>query len=116
MRMDIESALVIPEVKENRLKDDILTLFDEDFPPSIKGVKDWLIEGHSSLSSYWNRSSKITEILRKNLGFHDGMKYLLVVLLSELTLDQGKSLEAIILDDLSELVYNYCEDCKAKID
>lgn len=116
MRMDIESAIEIPVVKQDRMKDGVLTLFDDDFSPSLKSVKDWLIEGHDSLASYWNRNSKVTEILRKNLGFHDGMRYLLVVLLSELTLDQGKSLEELILDDLGKLVYNYCEDCKVKIE
>ena len=115
MRMDIESAIEIPEVKQDRMKDGVLTLFDDDFSPAVKAIKDWMMESYGSLYSYWQRNSKKEEILRKNMNFYDGMQYVLTVLLSELTTDQGKSLEEVILDDLSELVYNYCEDCKEKI-
>ena len=112
MRMDIESKLEVPDKKPERLKDDILTLFDDDFPPSIKGVKDWIIEVHSSLNSYWNRKSKTDEILRKNLGFHDGMRYLMTILLAELTVDQGRELERRIVEDLGPLLATYCADCQ----
>jgi hypothetical protein len=115
MRMDILSTLEVPKVKPNRVKDNVLTLFDDDFPPSIKGIKDWILESHTALESYWHRKSKTEEILRKNLGFHDGMRYLMTVLLSELSLDLGKQLEERILDDLAPLVSEYCEDCKSKI-
>lgn len=49
------------------------------------------------------------------MNFYDGMQYMLTILLSELTVDQGHNLENVILEDLSRLVYNYCQDCQAKL-
>lgn len=116
MRMDLESVINIPEVKDERLKNDVLTLFDEDFPPSVKAIRDWMFESYTSLYSYWQRNSKKEEILRKNMNFYDGMKYVITCLISELTVDQGKSLEESIMEDLGPLVSEYCTDCKAKIE
>jgi len=116
MRMDIEVRILVEEVLPNRLKDDILILFDEDFLPSIKGVKDWLIEVHQALDSYWRRNSKKEEILRKNLGFLEGMRYMLTVCLSELTLTQGEDLAKRIEEDLGPLLATFCADCKKIIE
>ena len=43
-RMDFESTFVIPEAKSERIKDNIYTLFDDDFLPSTKAIKDWILE------------------------------------------------------------------------
>ena len=103
-RMDFESTFVIPEAKSERIKDNVYTLFDDDFLPSTKAIKDWILESTEALESYFKRPVKIEEILRKKLGFMDGIKYLRTILLSELVADQGKSLEDAIMEDLAPLV------------
>ena len=114
-RMNLEVTFAVPDAKSERIEDGIYALFDDDFQPSVKAVKDWILESYEALDSYFKRPSKIEEILRKKLGFKDGMKYLVTILLSELTADQGKSLSEDILSDLGPLVSEYCEDCKVKI-
>ena len=54
------------------------------FSPSIKSIKDWILESYGALGSYFNRPSKIEEIKNKKLGFKDGMAYFVTILLSEL--------------------------------
>ena len=103
-RMDLESTFVVPEAKPERIKDNIYTLFDDDFLPCTKAIKDWILESTEALESYFKRPVKIEEILRKKLGFMDGIKYLRTILLSELVADQGKSLEDAIMEDLALLV------------
>jgi len=49
------------------------------------------------------------------MDFKDGMKYVITILLSELTADQGKELSDTILEDLGPLVAEFCDDCKSKI-
>ena len=105
MRMDIEGTFSIPiNVPPERIKDGIITLFDSDFAPSIKAIKDWIIESNNTLESYFNRSSKQDEIKKLKLGFIDGIGYFCDILLKELAYDSGKSLEDIILEDLAPLV------------
>ena len=109
--MDLESTFgKPPDLKEERFKDNIITLFDDDFSPSIKAIKDWLLESEESLESYFKRPSKGEEILRQKLGFLDGMRYWRDILLSELLVDQGKNLEECIMEDLAPLVSNNTED------
>ena len=116
LRMDLMGTLEIPEAKPERIKDDIYTLFDDDFDPSIKGVKDWILDCHQSLDGYWHRKAKVEELLRKNLGFHDGMRYIVTILLSELTVTQGKELSDRIIEELGPLLATHCADCKKKIE
>jgi len=103
-RMDLEATIAVPDAKKDRLKDDVYTLFDDDFSPSTKAIKDWIHESCEALESYFRRKSKGEEILRKKLGFIDGMKYLRTILLSELLIDHGKTLEDAIMEDLAPLV------------
>jgi len=114
-RMNLEAAFAVPEAKQERIDDGIYTLFDDDFSPSIKSIKDWILESYGALGSYFNRPSKIEEIKNKKLGFKDGMAYFVTILLSELTADQGKSLADEILEDLGPLVAEFCDDCKKKV-
>jgi len=108
-RMDLEATFAIPEAKKERIKDGIYTLFDDDFLPSTRAIKDWILESHEALASYWMRPSKKEEALRKHVGFMDGMKYMATILLSELVADQGKSLEEMIMIDLAPLVSDSIE-------
>ena len=82
----------------------IYTLFDDDFLPCTKAIKDWILESTEALESYFKRPVKIEEVLRKHLGFIDGIRYFRTILLSELVADQGKSLEDAIMEDLAPLV------------
>ena len=103
-RMDLESTFVVPEAKPERIKDNIYTLFDDDFLPCTKAIKDWILESTEALESYFKRPVKVEEVLRKHLGFIDGIRYFRTILLSELVADQGKSLEDAIMEDLAPLV------------
>tara|TARA_Y100000310_G_C20190496_1_gene582272 strand:+ start:38 stop:436 length:399 start_codon:yes stop_codon:yes gene_type:complete len=114
MRMDLEATFGNIDIKEERIKDSIITLFDGDFSVSTKAIKDWIIESSEALESYFKRPSKQEEILRKKLGFLDGFRYMITILLTELAFGQ-KELEDCILEDLSPLVAEYCAGCKAKI-
>ena len=116
IRMDLESTFDHPAVKEERLKDNIITLFDSDFSESTKAIKDWIVESSEALISYFLRSSKKEEVLRKRLGFLDGIRYSVTILLSELAFDQGKELEESILEDLAPILSVYCADCQSKIE
>jgi hypothetical protein len=107
-RMDLESTFKPPDVKPERLKDQIITLFDDDFSPTAKAIKDWIIESSEVLDSYFKRKSKLEEVKVKKLTFNDGIKYFRNVLLTELLIDRGASLENAIMDDLSPLVS--CEE------
>jgi len=115
-RMDLMAALEVPEAKPERIKDSIYTLFDDDFDPSIKGIKDWILEVYAALSSYWKRNSKVEELFRKNLQFHHGMEYLVTILLSELTATQGKEIADRIVEDLGPLLQMRCADCQKKLE
>lgn len=115
-RMDLEATFSVPDAKQERIKDRIYTLFDDDFQPSTKAIKDWILESFEAVDSYFKRPSKVNEILTKKLGFIDGMHYLVTILLSELTADQGASLSEAILEDLRPLVAEFCDECKVKID
>jgi len=88
IRMDLESTFIIPDAKQERIKDDIYSLYDDDFSPSSKAIKDWILESRDALSSYFLRPVKKEEVLRKKLGFLDGIKYMATILLSELLVDQ----------------------------
>jgi|TARA_Y100000034_G_C6873549_1_gene399146 hypothetical protein len=114
--MDLEATFPVVSAKPERLKDSVLTLFDDDFSVSTKVVKDWILESSEALESYFLRPSKKEEIIRKKLGFINGVRYLATILLSELTADQGRSLEDTILEELTPLIANYCADCQQKIE
>ena len=112
--MDLESTFAIPDAKQERVKDGVYTLFDDDFSPSAKAIKDWILEGSDSLISYYLRPVKAEEVLRKKLGFLDGIRFLRTILLSELTADQGASLDNVIMEDLGQLVIT-CPECTEHI-
>jgi len=113
--MDLESTFVIPEAKPERIKDNIYTLYDDDFSPSSKAIKDWILESRDALVSYFLRPVKKEEVLRKKLGFLDGINYAATILLSELVADQGVSLEEVIMDDIAQLVI-VCPKCNGPIE
>jgi len=115
IRMDLESSFIIPEAKPERIKDNVYTLYDDDFSPSSKAIKDWVLESRDALISYFLRPVKKEEVLRKKLGFLDGLNYMATILLSELVSDQGVSLEEAIMDDIAQLVI-VCPKCNGPIE
>lgn len=114
LRMDLEATFVIPDAKQERIKDEVYTLFDDDFSVPTKAIKDWILESAEALRSYYLRPVKADEVLRKKMGFLDGIKYFRTILISELTADQGKSLEDLIMEDLGKLVIT-CPECTEHI-
>ena len=108
--MDLAATFVVPEAKQERILDDIYTLFDDDFTPTIKAIRDWVYESSEALKSYFMRPSKQAEILEKKVGFIDGIEYLTTILLSELIVDHGRHLEELIMEDLAPLVTDNIKD------
>lgn len=115
LRMDLLSTFQPPpNIPKERIKNDIITLFDSDFPVTGKAIKDWIVESVSAQTSYFGRKSKQEEIKKKGLTFEDGIKHMRNMLLAELLVDEGKELEEVIMEDLVPLIAEYCAECKAK--
>ena len=104
MRMDLEASWGHPpDMKQERIKDNILTLFDDDYSVLHKALKDWIFESNEALLSYFKRPSKIEQVLKQKLGFVDGLKYGMNILLAELLIG-NPSIDEAILEDLAPLV------------
>jgi hypothetical protein len=119
-RMDLESTFKapLPNTPTGRIKDNIITLFDDDFSLTIKAVKDWVYESADSLQIFFRRAVKQKEVQDRKLTFEDGIRHFRNILLTELLGDEGSSLEDTIMSDLSltELISNYCAECNKKLD